>query len=654
MTKQRAFCLTLSLAFSLSALMALCLILAQAHGPVRSGSNTLYVAPSGECGTASPCYPTIQSAVDEARGGDTIKVAQGVYTSTGFQVVFINRAITLTGGYSATDWTNSYPITQAAIIDAEAIAHRRGVYIDGPNIGTITLERLTIRRGNSLEPQADGAGVYISSGTVTLRENHILSNTARSRGGGVYIANGTVVLSENVVRANSAEWGGGAEVANGIVTFTGNIFQDNSRNGVRVPVRGNVFLVGNTFLGNTAIAGGGARLENWDKTVVVSNTFKSNSATNVGGGLYVRGRNVRLSGNTVISNVAGRDGGGMYLGCCTITVAGNLVRANSAGLTSDDSHYGGGAFVGEGASVTMARNTILHNESNYAGGGIAIVKTGSDDVNVVAANDVVAANSAPWGGLFISGGALTAYQWTLADNGDYALAVDGGSAILTNSIVASHMLAGLSGFKATADYSLFFNNGTSCSSGAYCTNSLTGDPMFINRVAGDYHIGIESAAVDQGVNTEVATDIDGDPRPMGLAYDIGADETGLIATKRAIPNPVKAGAELTYTIGLTNLSNVDLHCIVTDTLPTHVISGQTSGGTAILPGTEVTWTPVVTAAGGVWLQQFVVTVETGYTGSLVNLLRVTTLEGPTGIITETSTVVSTGYYIYLPVVLRGY
>ncbi len=49
-------------------------------------------------------------------------------------------------------------------------------------------------------------------------------------------------------------------------------------------------------------------------------------------------------------------------------------------------------------------------------------------------------------------------------------------------------------------------------------------PAFINPVAGDYHIAFDSAAIDTGISTGFSTDIDGNSRPTGLGYDIGADE----------------------------------------------------------------------------------------------------------------------------------
>ncbi|MGD9048640.1 MAG: choice-of-anchor Q domain-containing protein, partial [Anaerolineae bacterium] len=55
-------------------------------------------------------------------------------------------------------------------------------------------------------------------------------------------------------------------------------------------------------------------------------------------------------------------------------------------------------------------------------------------------------------------------------------------------------------------------------------NDVEGDPAFVDPDNGDYHIGPSSAAIDTGVNAGVTTDIDGEGRPSGAGYDIGADE----------------------------------------------------------------------------------------------------------------------------------
>ena len=99
----------------------------------------------------------------------------------------------------------------------------------------------------------------------------------------------------------------------------------------------------------------------------------------------------------------------------------------------------------------------------------------------------------------------------------------------------------------------------------------------------------------------------------------------LTVTKRADPDPVLAGAQLTYTLRVTNTGDTHLHTIITDTLPPHVT-----------PTGVLTWTPTITTPGGVWIQTVIVTIEAGYVGTLTNVVQVTTTEGATGVYTETS------------------
>jgi hypothetical protein len=52
-------------------------------------------------------------------------------------------------------------------------------------------------------------------------------------------------------------------------------------------------------------------------------------------------------------------------------------------------------------------------------------------------------------------------------------------------------------------------------------NQFTGNPAFATD---GYHLSLNSAAIDKGVNAGVTEDIDGEFRPSELGYDLGADE----------------------------------------------------------------------------------------------------------------------------------
>jgi hypothetical protein len=61
---------------------------------------------------------------------------------------------------------------------------------------------------------------------------------------------------------------------------------------------------------------------------------------------------------------------------------------------------------------------------------------------------------------------------------------------------------------------------------SYLTGSVSGAPLFVGAGAGDFHLTAASPAVDHGKATAATTDLDGNARPQGSAFDIGAYELG--------------------------------------------------------------------------------------------------------------------------------
>ena len=168
-------CLLITLVLGLGLTMALLWLLSDlGTGPPVARAGDLHVCPSG-C-----TYSSIQAAVDDANDGDVIKVAACTYTGvqgrlappgypyppasgTITQVVYINKSVTIQGGYTTTNWTIPYPITQPTTLDAQG--QGRVLYITG-DVSPI-VEGLRITGGNAAglggDPWQDdaGGGLYL-------------------------------------------------------------------------------------------------------------------------------------------------------------------------------------------------------------------------------------------------------------------------------------------------------------------------------------------------------------------------------------------------------------------------------------------------------------------------------------------------------------
>lgn len=54
--------------------------------------------------------------------------------------------------------------------------------------------------------------------------------------------------------------------------------------------------------------------------------------------------------------------------------------------------------------------------------------------------------------------------------------------------------------------------------------AISENPLFVNESGGDYHLQKDSPCIDVGTDVGVYVDMDGDVRPFGAGFDMGADE----------------------------------------------------------------------------------------------------------------------------------
>jgi nitrous oxidase accessory protein NosD len=297
-------------AVSLAA-MALFLVFVVMHnGPALASSSTIrYVdgdsgSDTGDC-TASPCQ-TINYALSQASGGDTIQVAASNYTES----LTLDKPVNLLGAGAETTVVR-------------AVFGQRVMTVTGETITNSTvISGFTFTGGN---PENDvGGGVLVVTSTPTIRNNRIISNGSGAEGGGLYIRNSAgVSLTDNTISGNFAA---------------------------------------------TGKQGGGLYFSYSPSATLSTNTIVKNVAWR-GGGLYLcHSPGAALSHNSIISNVAGygkgkKHGGGLYADSSgNTTLEGNEFRGN---LSWD---HGGGLFLSGCTNVKLIQNRIVKNHGAWGGG----------------------------------------------------------------------------------------------------------------------------------------------------------------------------------------------------------------------------------------------------------------------------------------------
>lgn len=555
--KSRWLCLGLAVVFGLISLVGLLMVMDLAHSPrwVLAESPTIrYVAPEGddsdnECSRSDHPCATIQHAVDEADAGDEVRVATGVYTdvhlrpsidstSVVTQVAYISKTLTVRGGYTTTDWSTSSPISYPTTLDAQ----RRGrvLYITGRISPTMEGLRMT---GGYVK--ASGGGIYSRVADLVLINSIVTDNVSDGinwgdgLGGGMYIRDGNVILNEAQIISNSASYkGGGICLWGNSVTLSGGQISHNIAKGPSGwDGGGGMFILGNATLNkvqvisNTGRANGGGLYVYLSDVTLSEVQIVDNSAPSQGGGVFIwTDSDVRLNGGEIIGNSAGWGGG--------VANGGNFAQTGASTIAYNlASQVGGGVSVDGGGRATFSGAQIISNTAGQDGGGIFVHQS---TANATLTNSVVSQNQAHRGGsgAYIKDGSLQLMHTTIARNsggdgsGIHVAGADS-TVALTNTILVSHTvgITVATGNTATLEATLWgagdWANLTDWGgAGAIHTGAINlwGDPVFIDPDTGDYHIDCKSAAMDAGIEAGVTEDIDGDPRPLGDGYDLGADE----------------------------------------------------------------------------------------------------------------------------------
>mgnify|MGYP002713010523 CR=1 FL=1 len=378
-------------------------------------------------------YFDLQTAVDNALVDDVVKVAgycAGVQTRVGIQqTAYVSKPLTIRGGYTTTNWIVSNPILNPTTLDAQ----RGGRVLLISDTVPFHLENIIVTGGQILgdglcaDLSSNCGGGVMATGSLTLTNVQVISNTAEREGGGVVALAPAQIIGSTFVDntalnvspgpsapssgalalfapssitatqfiSNVSTLSGGAVSAFAEITVTNSLFQENiSLNnvggGLRVSfdtaLSGTVLISNTTFLSNTAqnnafsgITDGGAVYAFNTNLIVVNSHFENNHCIDSdedcnGGGIYllasvfepVRG-SLTLKNSDFISNSARGNGGGVATNGTTIIEGGSFIGNRAEGGVTAFADGGGGINA---SAIYLTDTLFLNNSSGESGGGL--------------------------------------------------------------------------------------------------------------------------------------------------------------------------------------------------------------------------------------------------------------------------------------------
>jgi len=338
---------------------------------------------------------------------------------------------------------------------------------------------------------------FIIQDAVTLHnELSTISWNQDYCGGGLYAASGTnaIVVQNCVFRNNSADVGAGAVCSANQASFINCSFENNSSyhsSGALYSMGSQCTFTKCTFSNNNAIRGGAIFFEVVSSADFIKCFFDGNSATGDAGGAL-----------NILSNGPLAD-------------AAQISFTNSVFLNNTSVDNSGGAIQDYNSSIMINSCTFSGNTamgSTWGNGG-AISVAGADFTPLTIVNSLFWYNNAALSGLdvYISGQV---------------------NSTISNSNMQTVSYDGING-------------------------NISSDPLFINAPAVpssilDLALGIVSPCINAGSIVAVSDDYNGNPRPQGGGYDMGAFESNVQTYELTVQTPVYGTVDpmtATYYVG---------------------------------------------------------------------------------------------------------
>jgi len=214
---------------------------------VSNGARIIYVDDDGAAD-----FGNIQAAIDDANNGDTILIAEGIYTGSGnYNIDFKGKAITV----RSID-PNDPNVVSNTIIDPNKAG--RGFYFHSGEDSNCVISGLTIRNA---QIAGYGAGIYCVGSSPAI-VNCTVTNSSAQLGGGVYCYDSNsqfkgCTFSNNYSISDGAGmecWWGTPELINCIIS---NNHAEGNGGGIDCWMDGNTIITNCSIVTNQAFSGAG-------------------------------------------------------------------------------------------------------------------------------------------------------------------------------------------------------------------------------------------------------------------------------------------------------------------------------------------------------------------------------------------------------------
>jgi parallel beta-helix repeat protein/predicted outer membrane repeat protein len=403
---------------------------------------------------------TIQAGIDGADEGDTVLVAEGIYTGDG------NRDIDFSGKAIVVMSKNGPEVT---FIDCEgSVSDRhRGFNFHSGEDTTSVVQGFTIKNGHMRGWPYFGGGIYCENSSPTITNNIITQNYSEYNGGGIHCTNSSPKIVNNTISENtSGQYGGGG------------IYCENS----------SPTIFNNVINGNGASSGGGIKCDG-SSPIVINNIIIGNTSYSSGGGIWsAQNSSPEITKNNITGNYTKYYGGGIYCGTGYPTIRNNIISGNTATGFEEDGQ--GGGIACDWSSPLITNNVITGNTVDLMGGGI-YCKSSSPTIT----NNTLSGNTADirGGGVYCYSSSPTIKNSILWDDIPEEIYVSSGLPTVTYSDVQG----GYSG-----------------------EGNINSDPLFVDPDNDNYFLQLGSPCVDVG--DSLIPDACRPPGLVGERSDLGA------------------------------------------------------------------------------------------------------------------------------------